>query len=99
MSNRSMLEFNHDYYPNGKKEEEWFFQSILRYMRSGNAVDLPQGVTWFGMRHHSDPCPLGKPPRGWLNNESKVRLNPCSNPFQMGDLLSRGWWTDKSEEK
>lgn len=68
MSNRTMLEFNHDYCP---RDDDLiaFAYDLQRYMRSGNPMFLPHGVTWFGMRHHSADCPLGNPPRGWLNNE------------------------------
>jgi len=70
MSNRSMLEINHDYYPHSEMEQQAFLQNLLCYLRSGNPRNLPTGVTWFGMRHHSDKCPLGEPPRGW-HNEAK----------------------------
>jgi hypothetical protein len=72
MSNRTMLEFNHDYCP---RDEDLiaFAKDLQTYMRSGDPKLLPYGVTWFGMRHHSTPCPL-TPPRGWMNekpNEGK----------------------------
>lgn len=66
MSNRSMLEFNHDYCPSSG-DQEAFVHGLVLYMRSGDPECLPRGVTYFGMRHHSHPCPLGDPPRGWDN--------------------------------
>jgi hypothetical protein len=66
VSNRTLLEFNHDYAPKGD-EVESFAHAIARYLRSGDPTLLPRGVTYFGMRHHSTPCPLGEPPRGWNN--------------------------------
>ncbi len=67
MSNRSMLEFNHDHAPFGAVETDRFLEGLRRYLSSGDPKHLPTGVTWFGMRHHSDPCPMGDPPRGWTN--------------------------------
>jgi hypothetical protein len=70
MSNRSMLEFNHDYWPNDAELLDWAKQ-IQHYLNSGDPKLLPRGVTWFGMRHHSERCPMGAPPRGWDNREKK----------------------------
>lgn len=67
MSNRTMLEFNHDFSPRKEELEKWATQ-LKMYLGSGDPEDLPRGVTWFGMRHHSEDCPLGEPPRGWQNN-------------------------------
>lgn len=69
MSNRSMLEFNHDRAPHGEAETDAFLQGLRGYLNSGDPKLLPPGVTWFGMRHHSEPCPMGEPPRGWQNDK------------------------------
>lgn len=69
MSNRSMLEINHDYTPRDLHELEAWAKQMKRYLVSGDPGLLPHGVTWFGMRHHSDDCPLGDPPRGWDNSD------------------------------
>lgn len=61
-----MLEFNHDYLPRDIKA---WGEAIADYLRGGDPRSLPPGVTYFRMRHHSDPCPLGDPPRGWSNDE------------------------------
>lgn len=56
MSNRTLLEINHDYCPADADLSQWA-ERIVSYMRSGNADDLPDGVTCKQMRHHSDPDP------------------------------------------
>ena len=68
MSNRTLLEINHDLTPPRDDESllAWARQ-MTTYFRSGDPKQLPAGVTWFGMRHHSEPCPMGEPPRGWGN--------------------------------
>ena len=60
MSNRSLLEFNHDCYPDSGEEQAWL-DGLLAYLRSGQQKDLPRGVKFCYMRHHSEPCPLDKP--------------------------------------
>lgn len=67
MSNRTMLEFNHDCTPHGDDELLEWARQIQHYLSSGDPTLLPNGVTWFGMRHHTTDCPLGAPPRGWSN--------------------------------
>ncbi|MCY4044630.1 MAG: hypothetical protein OXE99_06090 [Cellvibrionales bacterium] len=67
MSNRSMLEINHDHVLRNDEELLKWAKSMQHYLSSGDPKLLPKGVTWFGMRHHSSECPLGKPPRGWHN--------------------------------
>lgn len=69
MSNRTMLEINHDTTPHGDAEILAWGKAMVAYLSSGQPTQLPDGVTWFGMRHHTDDCPLGEPPRGWRNRE------------------------------
>lgn len=69
MSNRSMLEFNHDKLPQSFMDAVAWTDKLLAYLRTGEASRLPHGVTFFGERHHSEPCPLGDPPKGWDNNK------------------------------
>lgn len=71
MSNRSMLEINHDYTPHTPEAKTRFLMGILNYLSSGDTDALPPGVTWFGMRHHSERCPLGEPPLGWRNEQKE----------------------------
>lgn len=62
-----MVEINHDHCPEGDQELLFWAKEFARYLRTGDVVYLPKGVTFFNMRHHSDPCPLGEPPQGWGN--------------------------------
>lgn len=62
MSNRTLVELNHDFCPGRSNQAlaEWAAK-IASYMRSGDKNELPYGVTFKQMRHHSDPDPmLGK---------------------------------------
>ena len=68
MSNRTMLEINHDTTPSTYEEKTKWVYAMVAYLSSGDPKRLPRGVTWFGMRHHSEDCPMGDPPRGWNNN-------------------------------
>lgn len=72
MSNRSMLEFNHDFAPRDVDDLNTlrWARRIIDYLRGGDPKALPEGVTFFGRRHHSDPCPLGTPPNGWDNERA-----------------------------
>ena len=67
MGNRTMLEINHDTTPHGDAELLEWAKKMKAYLSSGQPNLLPNGVTWFGMRHHSEECPLGDPPKGWHN--------------------------------
>jgi len=62
-----MLEINHDTTPHGHDEVMEWAKAMTAYLSSGNPELLPQGTTWFGMRHHTEDCPMGNPPRGWNN--------------------------------
>ncbi len=66
MSQITMLEINHDTTPHGDEEILAWGRQMVAYLSSGDAKKLPQGVTWFGRRHHSEDCPL-EPPKGWNN--------------------------------
>lgn len=61
MSNRSLLEFNHDYAHDIEKDPEGFVEALLLYLRTGVTENVAygrqevfRGVRVFGMRHHSD---------------------------------------------
>ena len=69
MSNRTMLEINHDTTPYTDEQKKQWVEEMCGYLSSGDPYYLPNGVTWFGMRHHSDKCPLGEPPKGWGNRD------------------------------
>jgi hypothetical protein len=55
MSNRTLIELNHDYCPNTAEELEIWATEMQRFMRSGDKNCLPKGVTFMHMRHHSEP--------------------------------------------
>lgn len=61
MSNRTLVELNHDYCPPEGDLIRWA-QAMAAYMRSGDPACLPQGVTFKHMRHHSNPCPIDDSP-------------------------------------
>lgn len=58
MSIRSIIEFNHDTYPETPVEQMKWLGGMLAYFRSGDRSALPEGATFLHSRHHSDPCPL-----------------------------------------
>lgn len=59
MSNRTLVELNHDFCPrrNAPALMAWA-NKIVDYLGSGDPRDLPPGVTFKHMRHHSDPDPM-----------------------------------------
>ena len=61
MSNRTLVELNHDYCPHNNPEalQKWAYAMSI-YMSSGDQLHLPDGVTFKGMHHHSDPDPLAE---------------------------------------
>jgi hypothetical protein len=61
MSNRSLVELNHDFGP-GEDDADWA-RSIRRFLRASDKDELPQGVTFLWQRHHTDPCPVRERPR------------------------------------
>ena len=58
MGNRSLVEINHDYTGEIKRDPEGFVRALTLYLQSGHhlsARGLEQfGVHVFGMKHHSD---------------------------------------------
>lgn len=62
MSNRSLLEINHDFGPRTDDECRVFGRMIRTYLGSGDPKDLPRCVTWKHTRHHSEPEPSIPPP-------------------------------------
>lgn len=59
MSNRSVFEFNHDLFHRSKDDPQGFVDALQGYLRCACAETAEPlkryGLTWFGMRHHSDP--------------------------------------------
>lgn len=59
MSNRTLVELNHDCCPRDDDASLLNWARKMRtYMSSGDPKELPQGVAFKHMRHHSEPCPL-----------------------------------------
>ena len=59
MSNRTLVELNHDYCPRDTDEDLIKWAKAMRlYMGSGRKEHLPRGVTFKQTRHHSDPDPM-----------------------------------------
>jgi hypothetical protein len=59
MSNRTLMELNHDFCPANDVDGLLMWAKAMRlYIRTGEKKHLPLGVTFKGMRHHSDTCPL-----------------------------------------
>lgn len=59
MSNRTIVELNHDLCPRADDRSllEWA-RAMRLYMRSAEKACLPPGVTFKHMRHHSDLDPM-----------------------------------------
>jgi hypothetical protein len=59
MSNRTIVEINHDHCPRDDALEliEWALR-MRYYMGNADPTYLPSGVTFLHYRHHSEPLPL-----------------------------------------
>lgn len=59
MSNRTLVEINHDRVPGWSDEAllAWA-RAIYYYVGNGDKKYLPSGVTFKHLRHHSDPDPM-----------------------------------------
>lgn len=60
MSNRTLVELNHDFCPvlGDKEAITEFGHAIVLYMRTGDKTHLPAGVTFKQMRHHLSYDPM-----------------------------------------
>jgi hypothetical protein len=59
MSNRTLVELNHDHCPDLYDDNlEAWAEAMAAYMRSGDKSCLPHGVTFKHIRHHSEPDPM-----------------------------------------
>ena len=59
MSNRTLVELNHDYCPSEGDLIKWA-RKMKNYMSSGDPAELPQGITFKHTRHHSEPDPMAE---------------------------------------
>lgn len=61
MSNRTLVELNHDICPSPSMSDAslviWA-RCMATYIGSGDKSDLPAGVTFKSIRHHSEPDPM-----------------------------------------
>lgn len=59
MSNRTLIEINHDFSGDIGRNPEAFLSALLSYLASASRDRVLEldgfGITVFGMRHHSDP--------------------------------------------
>jgi hypothetical protein len=63
MSNRTLVELNHDYCPRDDDASLLAWAKAMRlYMGSGMKEHLPRGVTFKQIRHHTDPDPMFNKP-------------------------------------
>jgi hypothetical protein len=74
MSIRTLVELNHDHSPDLGNEKTML---AWAYMRSGDKEQLPRGVTFKHMRHHSAPDPM--PEQNTYASPSKEPAAVC--PF------------------
>jgi hypothetical protein len=56
-----MVEINHDLTPQSDDELLAWATAMQTYLGSGVKTQLPDGVEWFGMRHHTEKAPLEQP--------------------------------------
>lgn len=76
MSNRTLIEINHDYAHNIRDEPEHFAALMYRYLSSGSPTRIAGylhshfGVTIGPMRHHSDAEPFV--PRGLDSDKEEM---------------------------
>lgn len=59
MSNRTLIEINHDYVQDISNNRDAIVGFLLNYLTSGDARDFDNlayyGIRIVGMKHHSDP--------------------------------------------
>ena len=60
VSNRTLVELNHDYCPRDDAACLALGRALQAYMRAADRDELPQGVIWKYYRHHSEPCPVAQ---------------------------------------
>lgn len=95
MSNRTLVEINHDIVPNIHDADgslRWFL-GFAAYVRNGDKSKLPNGVTFKHMRHHSDPDPMAADPHD-LSQPSRAALLAVADAAEAlmrdtGDLSAR----------
>ena len=84
MSQRTLVELNHDFCPpdDGLKLLDWA-EDMRAYMCSGDPNELPDGVTFKNRRHHSEPEPASSA-QGDLELLRKCRLYVARQMYVAG---------------
>ena len=77
MSNRTLVEVNHDYTPHNEESLLGRAKKFKRYLGSGEPKNLPGGVTYMGRRHHSEHGKM-TPPCGWDNRAERKMIEHLS---------------------
>jgi len=77
MRNRTLVEINHDHTPHNEEAFLEWSKNFERYLGSGEPKYLPNGVTYLGMRHHSEHGKM-TPPCGWDNRSKKKTIEHLS---------------------
>lgn len=57
MSNRTLIELNHDYAPSSEHELLEWARCLRMYLTSGDKTCLPRGATFVAQRNHSEDYP------------------------------------------
>lgn len=65
LSNRTLIELNHDYCPKNERAAEIFGLKMQMFMMTGEESDLPQGAKLISWRHHSENFVIGKTVEGF----------------------------------
>jgi hypothetical protein len=75
MSNRSLIELNHDYCPRDDAGCLALGRALQAYLRCGDADLLPPGVRFRHYRHYSDPDPMaGRDQRRGADSEDHTPI-------------------------
>ncbi len=94
MSNRTLIEFNHDIIPCGYDTKIAWAAALIAYLKSGDKDMLPSGVTLRGMRHHSEPEPIILEQSEALHNFVEQAQYICQmgtpRPCDIDELRRRG---------
>ncbi len=89
MSNRTVVELNHDFCPTDDQLLNWA-NKMRSYMHSGDKKELPNGVTFDHIRHHSDPDPM----LALVASVIEKRVRRCRNILK-GETSRREFHVDR----
>lgn len=84
MSNRSLVELDHDYcLPDDDAKLLAWARAMRTYMRAADPDQLPDGVVRKHYRHNSDPCPIDDLSRLQGALQKVSRGYPCETQEDM----------------